>query len=84
MVFTDSLRCLEARGKSRSSAPPLLRLCRRFAAIRVAGGIRISPRWVPSGGKVADGPSRGCAVGEHPADENPKLAKTVLKYAGQG
>ena len=84
LVFTDSLVCLGARGKGRSSSPPLLRLCRRLAAIRVACGIRIALRWVPSGWNVADGPSRGCAVGEHPADGDPKLAKPVLKYAGQG
>ena len=49
VVFTDSLVGRGARGNCRSSSPPLLRLGRRFAAIRGAGNIRIAPRWVPLG-----------------------------------
>ena len=70
--------------KSRSSSPALLGLCRRFAAIRAACGVRILLRWVPSGWNVADGPSRGAGVGDHPADGDEKPAPRPHAYLGQG
>ena len=84
LCFTDSLVSLGALGKGRSSSPALLGLCRRFAAIRAACGVRILLRWVPSGWNVADGPSRGAGVGDHPADGDEKTAPRPHAYLGQG
>ena len=68
LVLTDSLVGLGALAKGRSSSPALLRLLRRWAAIRLACGISLALRWVPTARNLADGPSRGAAIGEHPDD----------------
>ena len=66
LCFTDSMVVLGALGKGRSSSPPLLRLCRRAAAMRLILGIRIFLRYVASEVNVADWPSRGGPVGVAP------------------
>ena len=72
LVLTDSLVCLGTFSKGRSSSHPLLRLCRRLAMLRMILGIRLSFRWVPTAENVADGPSRGAKVGDHPEDPSRK------------
>ena len=84
LVSTDLLVRLGALGKGRSTAPAWLALCRRFAAIRVACGVHIFLRWVPSGWNVADGPSRGAGVRDHPADGDEKPAPRPHAYLGKG
>ena len=86
LVFTDSLVCLGALGKGRSSSPALLRLCRKFAAVRIGCGIRLLLRWVPTAWNVADGPSRGAALGEHPEDVvlDALPRRDATPYRGQG
>ena len=87
LVLTDSLVSLGALSKGRSSSPSLLRLLRRWAAIRMALGISLALRWVPTHRNLADGPSRGANIGEHPDDDNcPRAAQPAapLQYRGQG
>ena len=87
LVLTDSMVSLGALGKGRSSSPALLRLLRRWAALRMALGISLSLRWVPSRRNLANGPSRGAAIGEHPDDPvQPRAAErqAPLQYRGQG
>ena len=86
LVFTDSLVCLGALGKGSSSSPALLRLCRKFAAVRICCGIRLLLRWVPTAWNVADGPSRGAALGEHPEDVvlDAFPRRDATPYRGQG
>ena len=57
---------LGALCKGRSSAPPLLRLCRQAAAIIMAMDIRPLLRYIASEVNPADGPSRGLGVGAAP------------------
>ena len=73
LVFTDSTVAIGALSKGRSSAPPLLALCRRLLVLRAICGIRLYLRHVPSPQNSADGPTRDQPVG--PAKE------TVEKYA---
>ena len=75
LIFTDSMVSLGALSKGRSSAPPLLALCRRLLVIRAIYGIRIYLRHVPSPLNCADGPTRNEPVG--PARE------TVVKYSAR-
>ena len=84
LAVTDSLVCLGALAKGRSSSPPLLRLLRRWASIRFGLGISYALRWVPSGRNLADGPSRRAKLGDHPADDAPPTAPVVVAYRGQG
>ena len=49
-VFTDSLEAFGAFDKGRSSAPPLLALCRRMPEMRIGAGLRRNS---------AGGPMRG-------------------------
>lgn len=66
LVLTDSRVALGALAKSRSSAPPLLRLCRRWAFSHIVLGMRPCLRDVPIGNNHADGPSRQARIGDHP------------------
>ena len=89
LVFTDSLVSLGAFGKGRSSSPALLRLCRRWATVRMVLDIRISLRWAPTDRNLADGPSRRAKIGEHPADDAVIAKKKVKQpraaaYVGMG
>ena len=84
LVMTDSLVCLGALAKGRSSSPALLRLLRRWAAMRFGLGISFALRWVPSGRNVADGPSRRARLGEHPGDSPLRSPAAVHAYRGQG
>ena len=84
LVMTDSLVCLGALAKGRSSSPALLRLLRRWASLRFGVGISFALRWVPSGRNVADGPSRRAKLGEHPTDEPARASTEVWAYRGQG
>ena len=86
LVFTDSLVCLGALGKGRSSSPSLLRLLRRWAAIRMATQITMALRWIPTEDNAADGPSRDGAVGAHPSEPSEhRVSKPAVRtFRGQG
>lgn len=58
LVLSDSQVVIGAVTKGRSSSPQLLRRLRTVSALVLAGGIRLSVRWVPSEFNPADGPSR--------------------------
>ena len=66
LVLLDSMVALGAGSKGRSSARPLLRLCRQMAPAQVILGIRLLLRYIPSELNPADGPSRGTSVGAAP------------------
>lgn len=57
-LFSDSTVALSVLIKGRSSSFPLLRLCRRVAAVCLAGGIRPLYFWIPSAHNPADSDSR--------------------------
>ena len=88
LVMTDSMVALGALGKGRSSSPPLLRLCRRWATFRLVAQMRLYLRYVPTLLNVADGPSRGARIGAHPTEEktqrSPRKRPEPERYRGQG
>ena len=67
LVFTDSLVCLGMYGKGRSSIRPLLRLARKMMVLRFFYGVRIILRHCETLRNMADGPTRGQRIGEHPS-----------------
>ena len=66
LIFTDSQVALGSLMKGRSSAWPVLRLCRVAAAVELSCGIRLFLRYVESERNHADGPSRGHRIGQAP------------------
>jgi hypothetical protein len=82
LVLTDSMVTLGCLSKGRSSASPLLRLCRMTAAITLSLRIRLLLRYIPSEMNPADGPSRGMKVGAAPetiaAHADRKIVKDEL------
>ena len=76
LFFTDSLVSLGVLRKGRSSARDLLHLARIGGIIQMVCRIRGYYRWVPSELNLADGPSRGEAIGA--ADD------TVAVHVGRG
>lgn len=58
LIFTDSLAALGAAHKGRSSAYPMLRICRTIAALGFALGLKVVARYVESERNLSDGPSR--------------------------
>ena len=56
--FIDNQTLLAAITKGRSSSNGLQRICRRVAALCIAGDIRLIEGWVTSEDNPADGPSR--------------------------
>lgn len=56
--FIDNQTLLSAITKGRSSSTSLQRICRRVAALCIAGDIRLIEGWVTSENNPADGPSR--------------------------
>ena len=63
LIFIDSLVALGAASKGRSSAAPLLRLCRQLVPLSLILGLRPYFRYIRSESNPADGPSRGLRVG---------------------
>ena len=70
----------------RSSAVALLRLARVACGIALVLGIKGCYRWVPSQWNMADGPSRGVAIGAadetkeaHRLRTTPKIVRPLLK-----
>ena len=59
LVFCDSIPALGAAQKGRSSHFPMLRLCRRLAALTLGVGIHLVLQFVRSEVNWGDGPSRG-------------------------
>ena len=59
VVQSDSTAAVGALRKGRSSRRPLLRHCRRMAAITLAEQLTVESRWTPTTKNFADGPSRG-------------------------
>ena len=62
-LLTDSSVVFYGLQKGRSSAPALLSLFRRYAALVLAGGLSIMPVWIPSSANPADAPSRNICKG---------------------
>jgi ribonuclease HI len=58
LVLSDSQVVVGAVMKGRSSSPQLLRRLRALSALVLAGGVRLSVRWVRSELNPADEPSR--------------------------
>ena len=58
MLQSDSTAAVGALRKGRSSKRPLLRHCRRLAALNLAEQLTLEARWVPTAKNMADGPSR--------------------------
>ena len=59
VLQSDSTAAIGALRKGRSSSRPLLRHCRRLAALTLAEQLTLEGRWVPTDKNFADGPSRG-------------------------
>ena len=78
IIITDSLVTLRCLAMGRSSSP-------RAGAVTLVFGIRPCLRWVASEHNVADGHSRGFAVGIAPVTENEAatLQRTVTKRLSQ-
>ena len=58
LLLSDSLACILAGSKGRSSKPGMCRALRQIAAALLATGISIHLRWIPSELNNADRPSR--------------------------
>jgi hypothetical protein len=63
LLFTDSQVVLGAVMKGRSSAPGILRGCRKITAMCLAYGLVLYLRYVPTARNHSDGPSRGGPIG---------------------
>ncbi len=61
-MIGDSLVCIGAFSKGRSSSPPVLRLCRRLGALLLATGSVVYWRWVQTYRNWSDGVSRGKSI----------------------
>ena len=59
VLQSDSAVAVGALRKGRSSAPELLRQCRRLAAVTLASALALELRWLPTDRNMADRPSRG-------------------------
>ena len=59
VLQSDSTAAVGALRKGRSSRRPLLRHCRRLAALTLAEQLTVEARWTPTTKNFADGPSRG-------------------------
>ena len=59
VLQSDSTAAIGALRKGRSSKRPLLRHCRRLAALTLAEQLTLEGRWTPTSKNFADGPSRG-------------------------
>ena len=84
--MTDSVVSMGVLQKGRSSAVALLRLARVACGIALVLGIKGCYRWVPSQWNMADGPSRGVAIGAadetkeaHRLRTTPKVVRPLLK-----
>ena len=66
LIFTDSLVTLGVLAKGRSSSWELLCLAREAAAIQLVLGLRPYFRYIETDRNIADGPSRGFALGHAP------------------
>ena len=66
LIFTDSMVALGLYAKGRSSVRALLRLARRMLVLRFFAGVRLVLRHIETLRNMADGPTRGQAIGEHP------------------
>jgi hypothetical protein len=75
LVMVDSQVALGALTKGRSSRPGVNLACRRLGALSLAHQIKLYMRWVPTKRNLADGPSRGFALGVAPtlSEEAPPL-----------
>lgn len=88
--LTDNMVSLGALSKGRNNSGRLLRVCRRWAALQFAFGIRVYLRHVPTGISMADGPSRGLPVRDddddqvHPIHHVTCLKRGTTPYRGQG
>ena len=63
LMISDSQAVIGAFAKGRSSVQRFNALCRRMAAVTLGMGIRFYWRYVRTHRNVADGPSRGQALG---------------------
>ena len=61
LLLCDNQVVVAALSKGRSSAPTLVSPLRRLCCLVLAGGLRVSYRWIPSELNPADGPSRAHA-----------------------
>ena len=59
VVILDNLALCFSVGKGRCHNFALLRVLQQLAALSLASGIQLRPRWTPSELNVSDGPSRG-------------------------
>lgn len=63
LLLTDSAVVFYGLRKGRSSAPALLSLYRRYAALVLGSGLAILPIWIPSAANPADSASRNVSTG---------------------
>jgi hypothetical protein len=63
LLISDSQVAIGALMKGRSSAPEILRGCRKAASMALAFGLTYYLRYVPTDRNHADGPSRGGPIG---------------------
>ena len=59
VIYSDSLVCIGAFEKGRSSSYFLNRICQKYFAVQLARDLVFVLRYVPSPENFADGPSRG-------------------------
>ena len=88
VVESDSTVAVGALRKGRSSKRPLLRHCRRLAALTLAEQLTVEARWTPTTKNFADGPSRGrgpapCGADLDGIDEGLELPKRERRALGR-
>ena len=88
VVESDSTAAVGALRKRRSSKRPLLRHCRRLAALTLAEQLTLEARWTPTTKNFADGPSRGrgpapCGADLDGIDEGLALPKHKRRALGR-
>ena len=75
--FNDNLAAVLITDKGRSSSPSMPRVSRRLAALLLASGCALCPRWIPSEWNVAD---KGSRRWEAERREEEEYSKGIKKF----
>ncbi len=81
VFFIDSIAALGVLSQGRPNSPPLLLVSRQVVALSLILGIYVTPRYIPSEGNPADGPSRGQRGGAAPETQLAHADRLKVSFA---